>query len=532
MLDEHPPVGATRPSRKGPLVVGLVILLAYLPAVQAPLAMTDDHDLFMINGLTREQTSPMGIRAFMEDDITRNGRFRPVLVVERFALARLLGPRPALFRWYPILIAIATAMVLMRLGGLLGMGGAGAGLLALLVVLNPRGCEIYYAIAPSERMALLCIAVALVATVRAAGADRGWRWEVAAVVFAALAALAKEPFVLVLPAVAATRLSMERLRHDRPWKQALRRTAPLAVSLALLGVVILAFILHAYSYRGYSAGLMGTTTLAKGFRRVLRHAFQSNAYLLPVGIFFVVQLLHPDPRFRALRVRVLVVMLVALLWLVPTMGLQVIIGSARGRWIFPLAVPLAFVNAMAFDYLWGRAAKSGRAALGAAMGLWILIAWATCLGSTMTYRAQSKLLARSLEAIYARVPNGGAVLLATDGIPQYELVLSLNRFFHGQGRGDIILHVVDLPGSASVPDPARRREMLSDLLPSYCRIVSDPVLTSYDAVVALPLERPAPPGLFDGSDGQGERLEIAESCPPLKIGDPWMVTHRTHILFP
>lgn len=532
MSDETRPAGMTRSSLAGPLGVGLTILLAYLPAVRAPLVLSDDHDLFMLNGLTREQTSPMGFRQFMEDDITRNGRFRPVFAVERLAVARLAGPRPAIIRWYLILIAIVTALVLVRLGSLLGMTAVGSGVLALLMVLNPRGCEIYYAIAPSERTALLCIAMALVATVRAARGRWGWRWEAVAVIFTVLAALAKEPFVLVLPAIVASRLALERLRHDRPWKQAIRRTAPMAVSLLLLGAGILAFILHAYSYRAYSADLMGTTTLAKGFRRVLRHAFQSNVYLIPVGIFFVAQLVRPDPRFRALRARVLAVTLVALLWLVPTMGLQVMVGSARGRWIFPLAVPLACVNAMAFDYLWGRAAKGARAVLGASMGVWFLVAWSTCLGATMAYRAQGRLLARSLETLHARVPSGGSVLIATDGVRQWELVVSLNRFFCAQGRSDIILHVVDIPGRAAIPDPAQRRERLSDLLPTCCRIVSDPATAAYDAVVALPLGRPAPTGLLDGSAGQGERVEITESYPPLKIGDPWLETFRTQIFFP
>ena len=509
--------------RNLPLIaMGLLLpALLYAPALNAPLTAQDDDELFYLAGLTNDSLGcSISTGQMLQAEIYAKGRFRPLFCAERVFLSRYAKRHPRLLRSLPYATVLVSTLVLMSVARSLGLGMFSSVVLAWLVVLNPRGREAWYMLAPQERMGVLFVSVAMLAIIRAVGSRRRWWWDTLAVAASLGTITAKESFVVAVPALLAVRFFVERLRTDHTISRIIRKNLILFCPILLLVALDLGFIRFALQAGGYSSDLLGHTTLAKGLRRVTRHMLSSNAYLLPVLAFWITYFAKRWYRDRAIRTATIAVAITAALWLIPTGAIQVAIGSARGRWIYPLAFAPAMSNAMGFAFLRAKASRLGRMWLDVGIILWLIFCASQCFGGASAFAAGARLTWKTVATINRTVPNNGLVLVTVEAQQQVLMTREIRLLVEGHGRPDIGVYLLDVRTGEVSPTAQRGSGEPLGGRPAPGAI-EQTGFAPYDVVIPVPPTPYVPPAIAEQLSAQFRAVDIA--CPyyPMERDGKW-----------
>jgi hypothetical protein len=213
--------------RIGGVVVLLVTALVFSGAIGNDFVNYDDRgyvfDPRTLRGLTWDNV----IEAFTGVIL---GNYHPLAWLSHMADVEVFGLDPRGHHAVNVVLHAAVAVVVLRLFRRLGLGVIAAGVLALAFSLHPLRVESVAWV--SERKDVLCALFYLLAVERWLAPDRS-----RALVFVlGLLALLSKPMAVSLPPVLVV---VDVLLARRPWREALRDSAPLWVLAVLLAVITL-----------------------------------------------------------------------------------------------------------------------------------------------------------------------------------------------------------------------------------------------------------------------------------------------------
>ena len=262
------------------LVIIVCMLMLLWPALNAPLALLDDHDLIVFNSgaATKELYDGRQENATLPGVFKREleyGRCRFAYWTVKFTLVKLFGANARLHHIFQMLTGIFTALAFFSLLRKYQVRTFNALIVVLLFACGEQASCWYY-LGPSEAFACLFFFL-------------GWnfmngsmRKGILAAVFFFLAGLCKETFILTVPAVLLIDLwHREQLRME--FKSILMLNRPVLLSLffsvAVLGVVIL------------NKGEVYATDQPEPFLQVfisnILHVFWTSAFFISATFFIL-----------------------------------------------------------------------------------------------------------------------------------------------------------------------------------------------------------------------------------------------------
>ena len=252
----------TRATALALAAIAAAFFLVYHPALEAELALRDDHEIirYALNERAHPDL-PQGIGPITSrwksawTDNAAVGRFRLAYFYLRFALADFLATDAYLWHLSQLVLGILTCFFLFMAARTGGLGKAAAMLLVMWVALQGRAAETWVRLGPTESFAMLWLGVALYAVVRAAAGGRAW--DVVSVVAMALMGGCKENFILLIPLLLALRVG---LAGGFEWRRMLAVTRaawkPLAAG-TLVFAVEFGITLWIYLRGGYGRDVAG-----------------------------------------------------------------------------------------------------------------------------------------------------------------------------------------------------------------------------------------------------------------------------------
>jgi hypothetical protein len=285
-----------------------------------------------------------------------------------------------------------------------------------------------------------------------------WAWLFALALSAA--ALAKESFALVVPAVIGLWLFL-RYRHGgrstlTTGRMLVPAFAPGAIGMLVLGVSV------AVATRSASTSL-GATRLA-GAGAMWSPQTRANLEILVllggvvVPLMLIGALIDGVRRRRWSRQLTLFCLgaVLTALAIIPQLVLYAgEIGFGAGRYVLPAALGLAAVFAAGCTWL---RARGYLLLLGLTIAVWVLVVAVFAVWTwrdAEIFRADSTQLARSVQAVLAATPPGAAIAIATDPtvVNNHELAISYPYQLAAAGRADFEVRL--LPVSTPGTDPGR-----------------------------------------------------------------------------
>jgi hypothetical protein len=227
------------------------IVLGVSGAVCASYQFIDDHEILRIDHDLR--AGEKGFFGVAGEYLARDMeiRFRPAYILHRVAATWALGTHFAAWGFYYAALAAGTSMLFFAFLWRAGYPWVMSALFPALLLTGPQAV-IYSQFGPQESTGMLFLGGALAAMAQAVtAARRRGLYEALFLACAALAALTKESFVLLLPALFSWRVWLARENGCATWGAALRRSAVAGVALGLVFAAALAVIL----------GSVGTTRI-------------------------------------------------------------------------------------------------------------------------------------------------------------------------------------------------------------------------------------------------------------------------------
>lgn len=215
------------------------VVLVGSGALFAGFHFIDDHEQMRMESDLRAPGASLGqvVQTWVARDL--KVRFRPLYYVHRVLLVKLIGTNWVLWELHQALLAVLTSLLLFAFCRRMGWAWTESILFPLLALVGPQAA-IYWRLGPQEALGMLFLAAALYGMARAETAPRRRAgYEALGLIAAALAALCKESFILVLPALAFWRVWLAEAAEPPDaspplgWWGALRR-ARLSVAVLLL----------------------------------------------------------------------------------------------------------------------------------------------------------------------------------------------------------------------------------------------------------------------------------------------------------
>jgi len=447
------------------LLLGAIVvaatLLTYWPQRDALLDIRqDDHRILFSGSDNPLHQQVLGVRGpsgleitptlewGLVSDATEGGRFRPVTQALEIYLPRLLGTEAS--HWHAALLlltGLACAALYLAGQGVFASAPL-AGLFALMVMLapDPGPARTWYMMSTkAEAVGTLLVACAIFAASRAALGRRARSWDSAAILCALLAGLTKEPFVLVLPALAALRIWLEaREARISEWQGARRllRLMALYAGVFVALMVAIALTVSASSVASYGgATLRSSSVFLAGLSSILLHLPQQSIWFIP-AILCAYALWRAGGFAGAMRTAA-PALAIGALWIVP----QVLLYAGRGgmwdHYWLPCTIGIAGLNTAALAYLSGTSnAWLFRAALIAVL-LWTANGIRVNVQTVANFAARTHAQQDALQEIVRRTPAEGKVLVVADGDTLSEYSLSWLFFLAHQGRPDTRVYFYD-----------------------------------------------------------------------------------------
>lgn len=430
------------------LCVGLMAFTV-CGALTAPLSISEEHRI-----LEDALGGPPQWWRVASDDVTEFGRLRPVFLGWHFFKIALVGARPVPQHLLTLALGVLAAFALSRALRAAGADLASALLFPALVLLSgPQGDVWYLLFSSAETVAMPLLALALWGLAHAARRPASGRLDALWLGAAWLAALAKESFALVLPALLLLRVALESCAHEQSlWRTARARRGVLIWGLALCALVLagaasLVWLLP-QSYGARAAGFGAhslqpatwwATSRGADVWPLMRHAL---AALPLLGLLVA---LAPSKR-RALA-HVALALTACVGWSVPQAVLYA--GTMAQRYTLPALVAPAALYAGALAWLW----RTGRA--WARVLVLLGWGWAACtsaagvagiFGRAWWWGAEARSTAAAVATLAHEVPRDRTIVaLADPATPWgFEATFALPGYLQQAGfRGRVLLAPVE-----------------------------------------------------------------------------------------
>jgi hypothetical protein len=387
-------------------IVGLFLAL-FGPALRAGFYVIEDHLL-----LVGREWSPAnwGTRIFA--DIETFQRFRPAYWIYIAVGDHVFGSNPHLWHAATMLWGVLTCYLLYESMRRIGADVVSAAVFVLLLIVGSNNW-IWLNLIPQETTGMLLASVAVWAIVRAAQSVHARRWDVLAFLAMTGAALIKESFVILIPALLALRLACEIHFRGRSWAESFRRVVPLlAVGCALfvVGVAIVGIIV-ASQPSGYSAtasGLSLASLAPSRLFRLLSTMELATALAVAAGVWVVLWFGKESSRTTLVAGAA-----VWGLWVVPQLVLYS--NGIQGRYLVPAVVGVAAAIALSLANVLRRPRLWILGVVGIALILPIVARGMTTTTTVVgAFTAETVVVQDAVEFIAENVPRNRAILLAAD----------------------------------------------------------------------------------------------------------------------
>jgi hypothetical protein len=417
-------------------------LLVFHPTLATGLILMDDHELIRFASPLpvhpQAFAAPPSVSAVIVNDFKGTGRFRPLYYLVRLGLVRTFGTNPLAWHAFVLSLGIITVLLLYHAGRTIRVTPPLAFAFAALFLYAPRAAYAWICIGPGESMGTFLTGLALFAVAQSVIRDKpGW-YDLLLVISASAAALTKESFIFILPAILYARIALGRIIQRRSWRQSICANPSVLIALSLVFVFGLIFTALAAKMGGASS--YGGSSLAPsvdyiiGLGKSVLNTMWEGGLFVTVLLFFIGAM-----QSRSLygeRESILHSVIFCGLWIMPQLLLYSTRGGISGFYWMPAAIGLAAANAVALLGLYRRRSKLFAAGL-----IW-LIPWLALAGAQVYARASkiqadSVALNRMLDYLAANVGTGKTIVVAADPIENFESTLSLVYHIGYRNRNDI-----------------------------------------------------------------------------------------------
>jgi hypothetical protein len=422
-------------------LVALALLVLH-PTLATKLILVDDHELIHFAFPTPVHPQAMEAPSSVPDIILHEfqdvGRFRPLYYLIRLGLVRVFGANPLAWHAYVLFLGVFTTILLYHTGRSIHVTPPVAFAFAALFLYAPSAAYTWIRIGPGETIGTFLTGLALFAVAQSATQDKPGQFDLLLIISASAAALTKESFILILPAILYARIALRSIIQRQSWRQSI--SANLGVPVALSLVFIFGLIILALATKTGGASSYGGRSLALNvdyiveFGKSLLNAIWEGGLFGAVVLFFIAAW-----RSRTLygeREGILHCAIFCSLWIVPQLLLYSTRGGISAFYWMPAAIGLAAANAAALLGLYRRRSRLY------VVGLIWLVAWLALAGAQVYARASkiqadSVALNRMLDYLAVNVGAGKTIVIAADPIESFESTISLVYHVGYRNRNDI-----------------------------------------------------------------------------------------------
>lgn len=220
--------------------------------------LTDDHEIVRIKyDLASQNTLTVAVNWMKRDQFSTH-RFRPFYFFHRVIETKVFGAN--FFAWsiYTAILAIITSFLLFYFLSLLGFSFWESLLFSLVALIGPQA-DIWWRLGPNETIGMFMLAVSLFFLVKYYTSEKNTKAiKILFVIFAILATLSKESFLLLLPAIMLLLAYLMKRKENIFWQDSIRRNC---ISLGVLAGVFAGCILYIKFFIGIGgvgyAGMVG-----------------------------------------------------------------------------------------------------------------------------------------------------------------------------------------------------------------------------------------------------------------------------------
>lgn len=431
---------------------------ALSPALQSGFVLVDDHEILSYAPST--QTNPALARpADFLGRITADtalGRFRPYYWVERLSLVAAFGDNPTAWHLWVATTGLVTAIFAFATLRGLGIPLPVAFLAGASVVVTPALHWSWIRMGTQETLGACWVTITAWAAVRSAQSRARFRWEILTVLAGTILALSKEPYILLLPAIAGLKLFAAYEQRGWPGLRSRRQlvTAAILLLVALVSGLTVLAVASAAGTRTYGGRYLGAINQSVWLDLVAAQIVTLTGLIGIVGTLVVPGLVPLSARGRVKKkeaVHWAASFFLLALFVAPQVLVHARADMLPGRYLMPQALgPIAAVAA-AVAWFWHRRVWPP-VVVALALWAWMLAVgtWATWLEAN-AFRVDSKLLRRAVD-VMAAAPPGSTVVIASDPARTPEKTMSLLYHVAHRGRDDLDVRLVPVVATPRTPE--------------------------------------------------------------------------------
>lgn len=311
--------------------------------------LADDHEILTIQEDLLKRPSGGVFSKWFWHDFDSMHRFRPFYFAHRIFLTRLLGTNFTAWFFYTGILAVSATFLLYYGGRLTGFSVCESALFALLTLLG-RQAVVWWSLGPNESIAMLLLSASWVCMLLAIRSPRsGASFRSVMVVTAVLAALSKENFVLLFPALIFLMAWTYRTEKKTTWSRSWTSNAPTAFVLLFFMALDLFIIGRSIGVDGYGrhGGGIDRSSLLTLFQTALDVTLSFSTIgagwiILFISLAFMVLFWHRYSRknIESLRTNVVPSLILFGLITVPQFMIYARCGI-HGRYILPIVLGYA-----------------------------------------------------------------------------------------------------------------------------------------------------------------------------------------------
>ncbi len=499
-------------------IVAVIILsvVVFSPVLGAGFVLIDDHGILRITSSDQmhPQSQPIPTSAWgaiTTEDIPQ-GRVRLSYHFCYYGLITLLGTNA--FAWHLVILAIGVTSVCSLYAALrkVQIPIVPSFLFVLLVLFAANSSLTWIKLGPAETWGTLFTCFALFAGAQASTSANPRYWDIILFLSALLAGLAKESFVLVIPALLYARVVLWGITWRQTAVTTLRANKFIIIALMLNFLINLMFVLFvARSAGDQSYGGISLASNEKYLQHLATVAFAvlwQGGFFLPVALMVIS--LRPRQRMSNSVVYVFLGSVFCGMWILPQLLLYATRDGMAGFYWLPAIIGIAAANALALAWL-------ARANVRFYM---IGVAWiALCivLFSGVTYirasrfRADAAALNRMLDYLTQSVGYGKTIAIAAEPARNYEATLSLIAHLGSRGRIDIPVALLPVHDSSYSSQFSGLGSALENYFVGH-NALTDTQADQVDAIVLLVSEESLPPEWYAKYKSSARPIEFSETA--------------------
>lgn len=321
--------------------------------------LTDDHEIVRIKNDLKTQNTLEVAEKWMKNDQLSTHRFRPFYFFHRVLETKAFGTNFTIWSIYTAILAILTSFFLFYFLRLLRFPFLESMLFPLLVLVGPQAA-IWWRLGPNETLGIFLLSIALLFLGLSIVAKKYENvLKVLFVMFAILSSLAKESFLLMLPALILLLPYLSHEKENLSYKEALKRNA---ASMIALAIAFISFLMYVKIFIGTGgtgyAGVYGFN-LKSYVMAFLQLAKNDHASIIAFIQIVLVFIFIWKRKIKNERIEILKKALYPTVLFFAILIPQVILYAKSGFFERYL-VPAALAYAMAVIYLFGQIKKDNK----------------------------------------------------------------------------------------------------------------------------------------------------------------------------